>query len=267
MGGGGTDMFRNLNLKIRVVLVLVLALLFISSAAFAVPAKKAENNSPDRLKVHLRADILKLGDTGDQKYGNVELKLQEVMQDDYAVKFKLDLKHASKNTQYDIFLWANIPNIPLTITGDLSNRVWYSLEYLFVLNGYDTDGTLNGQIVTSLGILEISGYHVRDTFYDIETKKNGNSKCKFQDRMTGEELIGATVDFMWPYIRLHMIGLLPALAPYLPVEPEFSGLGITSIKLHGGTYAVSTGLIMVNLPETYYTEPLNFAFSTDDFIL
>jgi hypothetical protein len=251
----------------KIVLVLVLALLFISSSAIAIPAKKSENNDMDKLSVHLKTDILKRGVPDYQNYGKVELKLAEIKEDDYSVKMMLDLKHASIDTKYDVYLWANIPNIPVTIMGELSNKIWYALESLFILNGYDLDGTLNGKIESSLGVLEISGYHVRDTFFDVETKQNGNIKYLFHERMTGEELIGSVVDFTWPYVRLHMIGLLPASAPYLPVEPDFSMTGITTIKLHGGTYPVSTGLIFISNIDAYYTAPMNFVISTSDIII
>jgi hypothetical protein len=266
MGGGEHIMVRYLERTTTVLVVLVLVMLVISSVAIAGPAGKSKGKGSERRKVHLDADIMKLGDTENHpNYGKVDFNLKETTHGDYKIKFKLDLKHAADNTVYDIYLWANIPDVPLTIYGDLSNMNWLYFETIFTGYGYDLDGTVNGKIETSLATLEISGYHIRDTMYDIETDKHGKFKCKYKAVLTQEELIEAVIDFTWPYIRQHMIGLIPALAPYLPMDSDFSAIGITSVTLYGGTYSVSTGILIVGPQDTYYTEPLSYTYSTDDF--
>jgi hypothetical protein len=259
-------MLGNLKRTSIVLVVLVLALLLFSSVAAAGPAGKCNKNGSERHKVHLDAEIMKWGEPESHtNYGKLDFKLHETPHGDYKIKFKLDLKHASDNTVYDIFLWANIPDLPLTIYGDLSNVYWLYIEYLFIAYGYDQDMTVNGKIETTLGILEISGYHIRDTMYDIETDKHGNSKYKYKDELTQEELMDAVIDFTWPYIRQHMIGLLPVLAPYLPMDSDFAAIGINSVTIHGGTYAVSTGILIVGPEDNYYTEPLSYTCTMDEF--
>ena len=266
MRGGGQIMIQNLRRTTIVLVVLVLTMLVISSVAIAGPSGKCKKHGREREKVKLDADILKLGEQNrHHKYGKIDFFLKETRHDDYKIKFNLHLKHASRNTVYDVYLWADIPDISLTIYGELSNSYWTNLEKTFVYYNYDTDGMVNGKIETSLGKLEISGYHIRDTMYDIETNKCGNFKFKYKAILTQEEIIDSVIDFTWPYIRQHMIGLIPALAQYLPVDSDFSAMGVTSVTIHAGTYSVSTGLSFVGPQDTYYTETLSFTYKTDGF--
>ena len=258
---------RNMRRSITVVMVLVFALMFVSSMALAEPVIKYNEDKHGRIKVHVKTKIMKLGEIEEQHhYGKVSFKLKETKHGDYKVDFKLDFKHAMKNTEYEIFVWANIPDVTITMYGNLLNNNWKLMEFVAVLYGYDTDYTINGKIETSTSTLGFSGYHVLDTGHDIMTDHHGHYKYKCKDKITEEEGIEYAIGFAWPYIKEHLCDTHPLLSFFLPTELDLTAMGVTSVTIHGGTYSLSTGASFVGSVDTYYTEPLSHTFIVDDLV-
>ncbi len=230
-------MQRNIKRTITVVMVLISVLLLLSPIVFAKVFVKIDDVGLKSL--HIRADILEEGSPG--KHGRISAMIREMTEEVYSYKFMIDLKKATPNTQYIIWLYADLPEeVVITIYGD-GTGLWPGIEW--VANSYGIDyNEESGVIETTVGdLLSVLGFTEGtielNTGMTFTTDDRGNFKSIKEGIITEDDAMEHALDLAWPTLRQYLSSLIPGIVP--PDEIDFADLGITGLWVHGGQYSIS----------------------------
>jgi hypothetical protein len=260
-------MSRGITRTITMVLVLITVFLLVSPGVFANTFVQIDDEGLKGMQI--RADIYKKGQVGGTgpKHGRVQIIIREMDIEQYSLKFLLDLKKATPDTEYSICLWANLPDIEFTIHGDGSNFWYLLLEPMAGSLGFDKSPGNNDIIETSLGLLGLTQQKIEhDTGMDIMTDNRGTYKDIKTGGMTQDELMMLALNIAWPILREYAIDRYPILEAFLPEEVDFATLHIIGVTIPANQYTISGGLEFVgrdpedpnpdNIVDEYVTETI-----------
>lgn len=281
-------MSRGIRKTMTVIMILLCVFVIFSSGAFSKVFVKVDLEGLKN--VHIRADIYEEtnGNFHPPKHGKVQFRITEeqpVMEGgprQYSYKFSLDLRRATPEKPYRIWIKATLPNVKFTIYGDTLDDDWLLIQWI-ALNrlNIDEDYAFDNKIVSSFATLGIVGDHERDTGIDVWTDVHGN----YRNMITGgiEEMVAIewAIDFGSPYLKEILLSLAQSegdkelIEWFFSIDRNFDDFGITGVTMHGGVYPFKARARFVG-PEdpenpgepidVYTTEEVSFTYAKGDFI-
>jgi hypothetical protein len=251
---------------------LICILLIISPTVFSSTSAKIDDQG---LKaVQIRAGILKTGGPvgHGHKHGQVQAMVREVEPQVYSYKFMIDLKKATPNKEYTIHMWADVPEIEITIYADYTspaqNPNWFALQLAMLWLELDMDLTFNDQITINTNILGLTGMQTANLQKSFVTDHRGNYKNMKTGIIAEMDAIEYTTDLAWPHLRQYLIDNFPEypVSELLPAEIDFSIFKILGFTIPAGSYTISGGLNFVGVGgDSYYTETVTYTYTTSGF--
>ncbi len=274
-------MQRSIKKTVIVITVLITVLLIFSSSAFSKPFVRIRL---DGLKeVHIRADIIKgvNPEGGGPKHGRVQFRIKEaeslILGEEshyYTYKFSVDLRRATENHEYEIYLWADLPNIKFTIYGDGSEEWGYFEDFVNDLGLDDDHNPENNKIEISLLRLGLVGHNEEPTGIKIMTDDRGSYKFLKTGGIAEMDAVEWAIDFGLPLLKPYLLKLFEGdpekigmINWFFNQEWDFEDFHIVRIKMWGGYYTISMGIKFIGGgSDNFCTEMVTFALAMGHFV-